>query len=215
MALDALTPTSLPEDVLALALRLRDHLDYKAVVALCDPASLVSWLAEYREAVRPPTKEDLRHQLPHLTDDKLDQVLVVRLAHFSRYSAVPRGTTYAELSALAPEDFAHWWLENNDIRCQFLRRLRLRGQPLPAWDVAAVPYHFGVPERISARDVRVSYWYGPAPSRDVDPQTIEYEELRQDASGGWRLVAREGLLQPRGSMIYELPPEFFELYGEE
>jgi hypothetical protein len=227
MAIDpsARSAANSPEDVLCLALRLRDHLDYAGVVALCDPASLTKWFDEYRHAVRPPTREELRRELPNLPDEKLDRLHAAKLAHFAQYSAVPRGLSYAEMTAVAPAEFALRWFENSDIRCEILRRLRLRGDALPAWAAGAelpawadgaVPYTIGPAERLAPHHVRVPYSYES--KRNDEAATVpdpDFEELRQEGAGPWRLIARDRMLQARGSTIIELPQELYDLLRED
>jgi hypothetical protein len=129
---------------------------------------------------------------------------------------VPGTNTYAELVALQPDEFLRRLLEADDPRCKIIRDMRKRGDAAPAAHYEppeGVTYDFGDPEPISENSVRVAYSQrlvnGPPNAMD------EYEDLRRSDTGEWRLIARTGLLESRGSTATVIPADITRLIRDD
>ena len=210
-------------DTLRAALHFRDTLNYPAIVALCDAASIESLFQDYRENVRPLTRADLKLRNPHLPDAQLalaeqfepraqvgrDKQIAFRL---------PETRTYAELEQLSANEFLRRYLAGgSDSRRAILRALRSANRPVPDWLVQPPPglrYEITSAEATDPNTVRIRYRevWETAGETNV---TEGCEQLRLDDTGRWRLVAHHDLLEPVGPRGCIIPGEFADLFHQE
>jgi hypothetical protein len=213
-----------PEAVLLHALELMNAMDYAGVVDLCDADSMRACLDEYRERMQPPTEQDVRDRYPHLAADERPRWLAALLKdHERKAGQIPRtlgrGITYERLLDLTPDAFLRRLLEGQDFRGSTARRLRERGiAPPPILAMPLSGFRHEVLSAVPTGPSEVCVSYRVAIDGD-DPATrdLEYEDLRRAPDGQWRLVARQELLQPRGSVsrMIELPPDIAALLRDD
>jgi len=174
---------------------------------------------------RPMTIERFAEHYPELTGDTLAGAYSrwreqtkdpeANITHF-----LPDITSYAELTALDAATFLARWMANEDDRAFLVKRLRERDRAVPA-------YLLGVPDGkeyvvigsvYEADDLAhvlyrwVFHRVGEEPSRGP----VEYEALRRQPDGGWRLLADHfSFLQCRGGTSTILGEEFADLWDGE
>jgi hypothetical protein len=210
-------------DTLRTALHFRDTLDYPAIVALCDPASIESLFQDYRENVRPLTRADLQVRHPHLSDAQ------IALAERSEPRAqlerdrqiafrLPETSGYADLEQLSASEFLRRYLAGgSDVRRVLLRALQSASRPVPDWLVQPPPglrYEIISAEATDANTVRICYrevWEAHGVANVMEA----CEQLRLDGTGRWRLLAHHDLLEPVGARGSIIPDEFADLFPQE
>jgi hypothetical protein len=214
-----------PESVLTSALRARDEWRYDDVVALVDPVSCAERFQQFCEMSRPMTLERFAEHYPNVTGDALPdafrnwrQRAVDPEANIAR--VLPGITSYEALIKLDAASFLARWMANEDDRTSLVERLRERGRAVPA-------YLLGTPEwkeyvilgSVLETDELAHVLY-----REVNPGVggkswrgpVEYEALRRQSDGTWRLLADHyGFLRGRGGSATILPEEFADLWDTE
>ena len=210
------------QKVLADALSSRDHLRFDRVATLCDCDSVTEYFEAYCDLVRDPTAAEVAEQFPGLPDSQLAGILaMMRSRKEGSRAQIPRdlpGTnSVAELFALAPEEFMRRSLQGADVRSRVIRALERRGDDIPAALYArpeGVSYDIGLPESVSENEVRLPYTVRHARGGAHD-DFVEYEHLRRNAAGEWRLVAHHGLLATRGLSSTVISEELANLLLDE
>jgi hypothetical protein len=210
-------------ETLRVALHYRDTLNYPAIVALCDAASVESLFQQYRENVRPLTRDDLHARHPHLSDTQIalleraepraqverDKQIALRL---------PGTSGYGELKLLSADEFLRRYLGGGDVRHELVRRLTLANRPVPAWLVEpsqGVRYEITSAQATDATTVRICYLEVADSYGGMAVADTAREELRLDRSGRWRLVAHYELLERRGARGSIIPEEYGDLFSAE
>jgi hypothetical protein len=211
-------------ETLRRALHYRDTLNYPAIVALCDPASVDALFQDYRENVRPLTRADLRKRHPHLSDAQIallkkaepraqverDRQIAFRL---------PETGGYAELEQLSANEFLRRYLAGGGGgRWELLRRLQSANRPVPAWLIdppTGVRYEIASAEATDTDTVRICFRELEEVHGDAVVAETACERLRRDGSGRWRLVAHHGLLERSGARGFLIPEEFADLFPSE
>ena len=121
------------------ALAARSAGDWRAMVALADPASVREWREVFLDGnLRLPSVEALAAEYPRATSEALQRLIDTHLAPScrdfeARLEAHLAGVrTAAEAEALAPEELLARYLEADDPRYGMRRLYAAAGKPVPA-----------------------------------------------------------------------------------
>jgi hypothetical protein len=211
-------------ETLRRALHFRDTLNYPAIVALCDAASVEALFHDYRENVRPLTRADLQERHPHLPDAQI--ALLEKFEPRAQEARdrqvafrVPETDGYAELEQLSANEFLRRYLAGGGGgRWELLHRLQSANRPVPAWLIEppeGVRYEITSAEATDRDTVQICFREVSEVHGDAVVAETACEQLRLDDSEQWRLVAHHGLLERSGARGFIIPEEFADLFPSE
>jgi hypothetical protein len=210
-----------PVEILERALHARDQLDFAGMVALCAPQSIERFFHDFCEVVRPMSLDDLRSEHPEIAEEDVPRMLErFRAALGDTEAQLPDSVgvnSYAELCALAPDDFAHRWLERFDPRVRlhnYLRENRAAGEPIAVPLAELYDYDVFETEALGAGRVRVAHRVKRTQEGAQIFGPTAYEQLAFVADLGWRIEFRALLLRPHGVFVDRATPEMVRLYNE-
>lgn len=211
---------STPRDVIATAIALKDHLDFRGVVTLCDIESMKSVQRDFLRTMAPPTERECREEYPDFSDEEIANVLEKLSARHRQYALrldelLPSTANFEEAASLEAAAFFERLLKgSSEPRTVALRRILARGQRAPAWlfePPVNVRYEILLPELIESRIMRVPYRQLIEGNGSLTRGEEEFEHVREVSPGSWKILARRGLLESRGSSASVITPALRKL----